>query len=108
MSTEGIKDVCIAEGSVHGEIFLDFVKRCLIPVLVPFDGVSPNSIVVMDNASIHHVDTVVEWRLGALVRFLPPYSPDMNPIEEVFGEVKYYLQANNTCFQETSAPRAMI
>ena len=110
LSVEGIKDVYIAEGSVNGETFLDFIRRCLIPVLVPFDGVSPNSIVVMDNASIHHVDSVVETILsvGALVRFLPPYSPDMNPIEEVFGEVKHYLQANNTCFQETSSPRAMI
>jgi transposase len=64
----------------------------------------------MDNASIHHVDSVVDTILsvGALVGFLPPYSPDMNPIEEVFGEVKYYLQANNTRFQATSSPRAMI
>ena len=110
LSVEGIKDVYIAEGCVNGETFLDFIRRCLIPVLVPFDGVSPNSIVVMDNASIHHVDSVVETILsvGALVRFLPPYSPDMNPIEEVFGEVKHYLQANNTCFQETLSLRAMI
>ena len=106
LSTEGIKDVYIAEGSVNGETFLDFIRGCLIPVLVPFDGVSPNSIVVMDNASIHHVDSVVDTILsvGALVRFLPPYSPDMNPIEEVFGEVKHYLQANNTHFQATSSP----
>ena len=110
LSTEGIKDMYIAEGSVDGETFLDFIRRCLIPVLVPFDGLSPNSVVVMDNASIHHVDSVVKSILsvGALVRFLPPYSPDINPIEEVFGEVKHYLQANNTCFQETSSPRAMI
>ena len=60
LSTEGIKDVYIAEGSVDGETFLDFIRRCLIPVLVPFDGLSPNSVVVMDNASIHHVDSVVE------------------------------------------------
>ena len=75
LSTEGIKDVYIAEGSVDGETFLDFIRRCLIPVLVPFDGLSPNSVVVMDNASIHHVDSVVETILsvGALfVRFLLP------------------------------------
>ena len=50
-------------------------------MLVPFDGVSPDSIVVMDNACIHHVDPEVETILsvGALVRFLPPYSPDLNP-----------------------------
>ena len=112
LSVEGIKDmyIYIAEGSVNGETFLDFVRKCLIPVLALFDGVSPNSIVVMDNASIYHVDSIVEINLsvGALVRFLPPYSPDMNPIEEVFGEVKHYLQANITCLQEISSPRAMI
>lgn len=69
LSTGGIKDVYIAEGSVNGETFLNFIRRCLIPVLVPFDGVSLNSIVVMDNASIHHVDSVVDTILsvGALV-----------------------------------------
>ena len=48
-------------------------------------------------ASIHHVDAVVACiqNVGALVRFLPPYSPDLNPIESVFGEVKQYLQAND-------------
>ena len=108
--TEGIKDVYLAEGSIDGEMFLDFIRRCLIPVFIPFDGVSPNSIVVMDNASIHHVDLVVETILsvGALVWFLPPYSPDMNPIEEVIGDVKHYLQANNAYFQETESPRAMM
>ena len=51
----------------------------------------------MDNASIHHVDDVVDaiCSIGALVRFLPPYSPDYNPIECVFGEVKQYMQAND-------------
>lgn len=109
LSTEGIEDVYISEGSVNGEVFLDFVRRCLLPILMPFDGVSENSVVVLDNASIHHVDSVVETiqSVGALVRFLPPYSPDFNPIEEVFGEVKQYLQANGSVFQAVS-PRAMI
>ena len=110
LTSDGVEDVHLVEGSVDGEIFLDFIRKCLIPILVPFDGVSPKSVVVMDNASIHHVDCVVETILsvGALVRFLPPYSPDMNPIEEVFAEVKQYLQANNTTFQQTSSPREMI
>lgn len=61
----------------------------------------PRSIVVLDNASIHHVDAVVACiqNVGALVRFLPPYSPDLNPIECVFGEVKQYLQANDILAQ---------
>ena len=60
----------------------------------------------MDNASIHHVTSVIETieSVGAIVRFLPPYSPDMNPIEEVFSEVKQYLQANGSVFQATTTP----
>ena len=75
-----------------------------------FNGTNQNSIVILDNASIHHVDYVVETILnvGALVKFLPPYSPDMNPFEEVFGEVKHYLQANGPAFQATSSPRSII
>ena len=48
------------------------------------------SIVVMDNASIHHVDGIVDMiqEVGAMVMFLPPYSPDFNPIEELFSKLK--------------------
>ena len=77
LSTKGIEDVYITDTSVNGEIFLDFVRKCLLPVLMPFDGVNPNS-VVLDNAAIHQLDYVVETILstGALVQFLPPYSPE--------------------------------
>ena len=54
----------------------------------------PDQLVVLDNASIHHLSTVVDLisAAGALVRFLPPYSPDMNPIEEAFSKVKSHLR----------------
>ena len=73
-------------------------------VLMPFDGYSHKSAVVLDNASIHHVDRVIETikSVGAIVRFLPSYSPDMNPIE-VFAEVKQHLLNNNTLFQATTS-----
>ena len=64
---------------------------------INFNGTNDRSIVVMDNASVHHVDRVVATiqQTGALVRFLPPYySPDLNPIKEVFAKVKSYLKAN--------------
>ena len=66
----------------------------LLPILRPFDERSTNSVVVMDNASIYHVDDVIVaiCSIGALVRF---YSPEYNPIECVFGEVKQYMQAND-------------
>ena len=46
--------------------------------------------------------------MGVLVRFLPAYSPDMNPIEEVFSEVKQYMQANGNLFQATSAQTMIL
>ena len=71
----------------------------------PFNGTNERSVVVMDNASIHHVDRVVSTiqQTGALVRFLPPYSPDLNPIEEVFAKVKSYLKANEVPYNVTSS-----
>ena len=54
-----MEDAYITEGSVNGETFLEFVRRSLIPILLPFDGDNPRSIVVMDNASIHHIQEVL-------------------------------------------------
>lgn len=64
----------------------------------------------MDNASIHHVDPVVTTILsiGALLRFLPPYSPDINPIELVFGEMEQYLQANNLLFEISLSVQSIL
>lgn len=55
MSTDGVEDIYIQEGNVTGEVFLDFVRRCLIPVLMPFNSHNQKSIVIMDNASVHKV-----------------------------------------------------
>ena len=62
----------------------------------PFDGVNSNSIVVMDNASIHYSDSVTSLisSVGALTVFLLPYSPDLNPIKEAFSSVKSFLREN--------------
>ena len=52
----------------------------------------------LDNHTFHHVQEVIErvYDCGAIIRFLPPYSPDLNPIEEVFASVKHYLRQNHT------------
>ena len=60
MSTEGIQDCYTVTGSVNGSQFSDFVQQALLPQLQPFDGVNARSVVVLDNASIHHVDGVVD------------------------------------------------
>lgn len=90
MSCEGILDVQLEHDSVDGETFLKFVEKNLLPLLMPFNGTNPNSIVIMDNAAIHHVEGVVDMvnEIGAIVHFLPPYSPDYAPIEECFSKVK--------------------
>ena len=61
LSTEGVEDVYITDGTVDGDKFLEFVWQNLLPLLMPFNGQNPNSIVILDNtSSIHHVDQVVE------------------------------------------------
>ena len=77
------------------------MRKQLLPILSPIDGQTAHSVVILDNAAIDHIDAVVACiqNVGALVRLLPPYSPDFNPIECVFGEVKQYLQANDILVQ---------
>ena len=65
----------------------------------------------MDNATIHHVDEVVdlvERQAGAKLCFLPPYSPDLNPAEGVFSQVKSIMKQNDQMFQVCSASRALL
>ena len=88
-----------------------FVKQCLLPVLLPFYALNPHSVVIMDNASIHHVQDVVdliEIQAQAELIFLPPYYPDLNRVEEVFSKVKYTLKQSDQLFQIFSAPRVML
>ena len=110
VSTEGIHDVYIAEGSMNGERFAHFIEQCLLPMLQPFNGINPHSVVIMDNASIHHVENVTQLieAQGARLVFLPPYSPDLNPAEGVFSQVKSLMKENDSLFQVCSAPRAML
>ena len=89
MSTAGVLDFQVVTGSVTGDVFEQFVQYSILPHLMPFNGTNQHSIVVMDNASIHHVDGITDLiqGVGAIPLFLPPYSPDFNPIEE-FSKLK--------------------
>ena len=75
-----------------------------------FDGVSARSVVIMDNCSIHHVPEVKDIfaRSGMPVFFLPPYSPDYNPIEEAFSYVKRSLRKHDNLLQSISDPCDVI
>ena len=100
MTVDGFLDAYCTTGSVK-EVFCNFVERKLLSQLMPFDGANPRSIVMLDNASIHHTGRAVELiqSVGALVHFIPPYSPDLNPIEELFSKVKACSKENDKAMQ---------
>lgn len=95
MSCAGILDCKVVNGAVNRDVFYEFVQSNLLPHLMPFNGSNPHSVVVLDNAAIHHVNGIQSMieEVGALVLYLPPYSPDYNPIEEAFGKVKTTTKA---------------
>jgi transposase len=76
------------DGAMHGAAFLAYVEQVLAPTLRPGD------IVVMDNLPAHKPPAVRQAieRAGAELRFLPPYSPDFNPIELAFSKIKALLR----------------
>ena len=75
-------------GAMNGEAFVAYVEQCLVPTLGRGD------IVVMDNVATHKVAGVREAveAAGATLRYLPPYSPDLNPIELSFSAFKAFLR----------------
>ena len=79
----------VFDGAINADLFLAYVEQVLVPTLTPDD------IVVMDNLSSHKrlaVRRAIE-RAGASVRFLPAYSPDLHPIEQLFAKLKALLRA---------------
>ena len=100
----------LVEGNVNGSIFLQFIHNCLLGIIQRFTGSNHRSVVVFDNAAIHHLSTVVDSisAAGVLIRFLPPYSPDLNPIEETFSKVKSFLRDNQAVYQSTTSPRVIV
>ena len=80
----GLTAPVVVNGAINGELFLAYVEQQLLPTLKPGD------VVVMDNLGSHKVAGVEEAieSVGASVLYLPPYSPDFNPIEMVFSKLK--------------------
>src|SRR5271167_2079840 len=78
----------VFDGPLNGESFLLHVEQVLVPTLLAGD------IVIMDNLSSHKSEAVRKAirAAGARVLFLPPYSPDLNPIEQVFSKLKHLLR----------------
>ena len=84
----GITAPFVVDAPMNGEIFLTYLEPCLVPTL------SPGEIVSMDNLPAHKVAGVREIieATGARLRMLPPYSPDLNPIEQCFAKIKAHLR----------------
>lgn len=83
--------------TIDSEIFLDWLEDYLVPVLGKYESLAPRSIVVLDNASIHHSDEVMDVieEAGAKILYTAPYSPDKNPIEYMFAQYKAALKRND-------------
>src|SRR5215471_3655693 len=84
----GIVAPMLIKGAMNGQAFLAYIEQCLAPTLRRRD------IVVIDNVSFHKVAGVEEAirAVGASLRYLPQYSPDLNPIESLFHPVKALLR----------------
>lgn len=89
LRAEGLRAPAVFDGPIDSASFLAYVEQVLVPALRPGD------VVVLDNLAIHKqpdVRTAIE-AVGAQLRFLPPYSPDFNPIEQAFAKLKAFLRA---------------
>jgi len=89
LGIEGVRCSTVVDGVVNGDVFQAFVEQVLLPQLRPGD------VVIMDNLSSHKRQRTRELieSAGAQLVFLPPYSPDFNPIEMIFAKVKHLLRS---------------
>ena len=86
---EGLGAPAVFDGPIDSPTFLAYIEQVLVPTLRPGD------VVVLDNLAVHKQPEVIVAinTIGAHVRFLPPYSPDFNPIELAFAKLKAFLRA---------------
>ncbi len=85
---DGIVAPCVFDGPINGQAFRAYVDQMLLPVLRPGD------IVILDNLGSHKSKAVRQAirAAGARLWFLPPYSPDLNPIEQTFAKIKHWMR----------------
>lgn len=88
ISIKKIEAAMYGQWAANGEIFLTFIEKCLCPVL------RPEHVVVMDNVGFHKTQGVEELikSAGAKLIYLPPYSSELNPIEEMWSKIKGILR----------------
>ncbi len=88
LRSDRIDAPCVVDGPINGRSFLAYVEQILVPTLKPGD------LVLLDNLGSHKGQAVRRAirAAGAKLFFLPPYSPDLNPIEQVFAKLKTLLR----------------
>ncbi len=88
LRSDGMTAPCAFDGPINGQCFLACVEQQLVPVLKPGD------IVIMDNPGSHKSPAIRKSikAAGARLWFLPPYSPDLNPIEQAFSKIKHWMR----------------
>jgi transposase len=88
ISIHKIEAAMYGQWSTDGEIFKHFIENDLLPIL------KPRHVVVMDNVKFHQSETIKELihSVGARVVYLPPYHPELNPIEEMWSKIKHILR----------------
>ena len=89
LDSNGVRCSTMVDGAVNGDVFEAFVKQVLLPQL------NAGDVVILDNLSSHRrasTQALIE-SAGAQMLFLPPYSPDLNPIELVFSKIKQLLRS---------------
>lgn len=89
---------CVFDGPINGTCFKAYVEQVLVPTLRPGD------IVIMDNLGSHKAKVIRSTikTAGARLWFLPPYSPDLNPIEQTFSQIKHWMRiAQKRTIEET-------
>ncbi len=89
LGIDGMRCSTVVDGAVNGDVFEAFVEQVLVPELHTGD------VIIMDNLSSHKRQRIRELieAAGAHLVFLPPYSPDLNPIEMIFAKVKQLLRS---------------
>jgi transposase len=101
LRSDRIDAPCVVDGPINGASFLAYVEQMLVPTL------SPGDIIIMDNLGSHKGRAVRNAirAAGAKLFFLPPYSPDLNPIEQVFAKLKTLLRKADERTVETTWQR---
>lgn len=100
LTIDGMVAISVVEGLFTAATFKTFIEEDVLPLCTPYPG--KLSVLIMDNAKIHHGEGIAELirETGVRLEYLPPYSPDLNPIEEAFSKIKSFICCNQEYFSD--------